>query len=52
MSAQEALDLKYDMHESAGVYETQTRTQRLKGAYLDSQFSCHNVVFFLNQLQC
>ena len=37
MSAQEAFDLKYDMHESAGVYETETRTQRLKSAYLDSK---------------
>ena len=37
VSAQEAFDLKYDMHESAGVYETEMRTQRLKNAYLDSK---------------
>lgn len=37
MAAQEAFDLEYDMKESAGVYKTETRTQRLKNAFLSSK---------------
>ena len=37
MPAQEAIDLAYDADESAAGFQEETRTQRLKQAYLDSQ---------------
>ena len=37
MPAQEAIDLTYDTSESSSVFKEETRTRRLKNAYLDSK---------------
>ena len=37
MPAQEAIDLKYDTSEAARDFKEETRTRRLKNAYLDSK---------------
>jgi hypothetical protein len=37
MPAQEAIDLTYDTSESARDFKAETRTRRLKNAYLDSK---------------